>query len=989
MRKNRNTASKGSILRRILCFFCFLFLGEIVFGGQDLAWAQSFKNPLLDEGRSAVLYDSQNGTAPSEANAIVQTSDGFIWVGCHRGLARYDGNDFVWVEYSKGITSVASLFVDTSGRLWVGTNDNGAALYDNGEYVFFDSDTGLKSCSVKAISQDGSGNILLGTTQGIAYIDGNMQVKKIEDSRIGDTYISKLERDGEGNVYGVSLNGDVFVIRNLAVEKYLSKKQIGSELITSICPTEKETGEVYLGTEDAGILRMNLLSEQTDIRHISTFFGATVNKMFVMSDDSVIVCGDSGMGYINRYGTFVRVSELPMQNSIDDMMEDYEGNFWFVSSRQGVMKLAKSRFKNISLQAGLEPIVVNTTCRYNDFIYIGSDSGLFIVNDWNRKMYNELTRLLSGVKVRCIKEDTRGNLWLCTNGRLGLICFRPDGTYECFGEGEGLTSSHIHTILELSEGSMAVATSDGVYILREGAVVKNYGRNEGIGNTEILCLTEGEDGILYAGSDGGGIFSIDLKQEIVTNISREDGLTSDVIVQIKKDMKYGGYWVITGNSIAYMAGGGFRTLHSFPYTNNFDIFCDKLGRAWILSGTGIYCVELDKLYEDNVTNYEFYDTSLGLPWNITANSRNCLEEDGTLYLSGTSGVSSLNINETGGEGAKARLAVPYVSLDNEIVYIHDGDSIEIPKDCKRVTIYGYVLNYSLYNPTVSYYLEGFNEKPQITNKAAMSPISYTNLKGKDYIFHLSALDGNTGETVNQIEVRFHKVKKIYENPGLIAIFLVFVVLAILALVWFYTQKKTEVLLKKQVDNKLFETQMIRAFGKAIDVKDKYTNGHSARVAKYSQMIATQLGCSWEQIEHVHNIALLHDIGKIFIPDHILNKPEPLTDEEFEIMKQHTTYGSDILKEIKIFPDMALGAEYHHERLDGNGYPNGTEGKDIPFSVRIVAVADSFDAMNSDRPYRDRMKMEDIVSELEKAAGTQLDASVVKALLELIRGGKIK
>lgn len=219
--------------------------------------------------------------------------------------------------------------------------------------------------------------------------------------------------------------------------------------------------------------------------------------------------------------------------------------------------------------------------------------------------------------------------------------------------------------------------------------------------------------------------------------------------------------------------------------------------------------------------------------------------------------------------------------------------------------------------------------------------------------------------------------------------IVLILLTVSALSWLYTKKKTRELLKKQIENKLFETQMIRAFSKAIDVKDKYTNGHSARVAQYSRMIATQLGCRQDQIDHIHNIALLHDIGKIFIPDHILNKPEPLTDEEFEIMKQHAAYGSDILKEIKIFPDMALGAGYHHERLDGNGYPNGIKGKGIPFSVRIVAAADSFDAMNSDRPYRERMKMEDIVSELEKAAGTQLDEHVVRALLELIRAGKIK
>ena len=631
MRIFKKTALGGTALWSIpFFFFCFLILWGMVFGRQEKVFASEVRNPLLDGGRSAVLYDSQNGAAPAEANAIVQTSDGFIWVGCYQGLARYDGNDFIWVDASRGITSVASLCVDSSGRLWVGTNDNGAALYENGEFYFFDKDMGLKSSSIKAISEDGKGNILLGTTQGIAYIDRNMQVGKIDDPRINSSYISKLERDREGNVYGVSLSGDVFVLQELAVEKHFPRREIGNELITSICPTDKEEGDVYLGTEDAGILRINLLSKHMEYRRISTFFGATVNKMFMMSDESVIVCGDSGMGYINRYGTFVRVSELPMQNSIDDMMEDYEGNYWFVSSRQGVMKLAKSRFCNISLQSGLESIVVNSTCRYRNMVYIGSDRGLYIVNDWNKKIYNELTRMLAGVKIRCIKEDSKGNLWLCTYGSLGVVCCYPDGTYQCISEKQGLKSDHIRTILELSGGDMAVATSGGISILRQGKVVKNYGVEEGISNTEILCLTEGEDGILYGGSDGGGIYALDLKRDTVENINRDDGLTSDVIMRIKKDGKYGGYWVITGNSIAYMKKGEIRTIHSFPYANNFDIIYDKQDRAWILSGIGIYCVELDKLYKDEVTNYHFYDTSLGLPCNITANSRNHLEEEGDI-----------------------------------------------------------------------------------------------------------------------------------------------------------------------------------------------------------------------------------------------------------------------------------------------------------------------------------------------------------------------
>lgn len=113
----------------------------------------------------------------------------------------------------------------------------------------------------------------------------------------------------------------------------------------------------------------------------------------------------------------------------------------------------------------------------------------------------------------------------------------------------------------------------------------------------------------------------------------------------------------------------------------------------------------------------------------------------------------------------------------------------------------------------------------------------------------------------------------------------------------------------------------------------------------------------DEVEAVRNIASLHDIGKIDIPDGILNKPDKLNDEEYEIMKQHTQYGYDILKEITIFPDISLGARYHHERIDGKGYPSDICDDEIPTIAKIIAVADTFDAMNSTRPYRGRLPMD--------------------------------
>lgn len=154
------------------------------------------------------------------------------------------------------------------------------------------------------------------------------------------------------------------------------------------------------------------------------------------------------------------------------------------------------------------------------------------------------------------------------------------------------------------------------------------------------------------------------------------------------------------------------------------------------------------------------------------------------------------------------------------------------------------------------------------------------------------------------------------------------------------------------------------------------------------MIAAKLGYNDKVLENIYHIALLHDIGKVVIPEDILNKPGKLTDGEYETIKQHAQYGYDILKEIDCLPNLALGAGYHHERLDGKGYPSGKQEKEIPQVARIIAVADTFDAMHSTRPYRECMPMEDIIAELKRVSGTQLDVHIVDVLLELIQEGAL-
>ena len=197
------------------------------------------------------------------------------------------------------------------------------------------------------------------------------------------------------------------------------------------------------------------------------------------------------------------------------------------------------------------------------------------------------------------------------------------------------------------------------------------------------------------------------------------------------------------------------------------------------------------------------------------------------------------------------------------------------------------------------------------------------------------------------------------------------------------ERRTEELEESRRKLQVLSLQVVKTLASAIDAKDRYTNGHSSRVAKYSKEIARRAGKPVEFQDEIYFIALLHDIGKIGIPDYILNKNSKLTDEEYETIKQHPSIGVEILKNITEMPKIEIGAHYHHERFDGRGYPEGLAGYGIPEIGRIIAVADAYDAMTSRRSYRSGLPQETVRSEIVRGRGQQFDPDFADIMLQMI------
>jgi len=189
--------------------------------------------------------------------------------------------------------------------------------------------------------------------------------------------------------------------------------------------------------------------------------------------------------------------------------------------------------------------------------------------------------------------------------------------------------------------------------------------------------------------------------------------------------------------------------------------------------------------------------------------------------------------------------------------------------------------------------------------------------------------------------------------------------------------------KKTRENERLFLHVVSSLADAIDAKDTYTNGHSGRVAAYAREIARRFGYCEKKEKDIYMMGLLHDVGKIGIPDAIINKPARLTDEEYAVIKTHTVMGAKILRNIKEMPALVTGAQSHHERYDGRGYPDGLSGEDIPEEARIIAVADAYDAMTSRRSYRDILPQSTVREELTRGKGTQFDPAFADIMLEMI------
>ncbi|MBQ3035779.1 MAG: HD-GYP domain-containing protein [Lachnospiraceae bacterium] len=269
------------------------------------------------------------------------------------------------------------------------------------------------------------------------------------------------------------------------------------------------------------------------------------------------------------------------------------------------------------------------------------------------------------------------------------------------------------------------------------------------------------------------------------------------------------------------------------------------------------------------------------------------------------------------------------------------------------------------------------EDKDVKDKAIVGFIIYVPDQTLDYV-----------AVFDEAVINYHMQKSVWDYPIFIFLLVVLSIYIVILITLVVSQIRVNKLLRQQKHDAQIIEQSISTFINFIEAKDPQTKGHSERVARYSYLLAQKMGYSERECNRISYVALMHDCGKISIPVTILQKKDKLTKEEYEVIKSHTTYGNQMLRDFSSIDGISMGALYHHERYDGKGYPSGIAGEEIPMIARIIGVADSLDAMNSNRCYRPRLTKEVIIQELINNKGKQFDATVVDYVIELINEGKI-
>ncbi len=982
----------------------------------------------------------------SGAEALCQTDDGYVWIAQYSGLTRYDSKDFETYKAFEqdGVTydiiNVRDL-VTKNNVLYIATSSN-LFKYEDNHFTCLKTNVGI----IKEIELDTKKDILYVATEtkGILMIDTKTNTLSTLDGTenrattdIAIDYardeIYYVSNDGIYNSKGIRIFDnskilDIYIYKDILLigtldgyiykydlknNKILEDKYTIGDQINKILYSESEN-IIFAACENNGIY---CIDEETGEHNIASNLENKAQLVDLMIDYEGNLWVASH--YIGASGVSIITKNVLLELLYDD-------SIW------QTLAIPPSNDRNVY---ALE--------KHDGILYISTTSGLYFYNLENKKIESsnvvmeKIYKYIDDNIAPTIEQSLieTANKETDEEKKAKLIADIPNelekakrGYYDCrdiekFNDKLYFAFYKIG-LVEYDYNTNNVLIYDSEYI--KNHINNAYNEpNYAVANS-VRCLRAFDnylaigyskgimryDGLKFdINNIGGNVLFINKSSSGSLVFDRTNGLYSisddfSTVNKIKIENE------VSGNSLKFLYDGDklYYNLNSRLFCATFEdgksnvreiivphvkgsiveiskiktIVDGKISYKYVIaSQTQIYIA--NSLDVDILTDYDFYDSSNGVQPIIANTSGYYDEEEQKYYFQSTNGIFVYDFNETQLAAIPTKITMCSTEVDGTHYFEND---IKIDKNAYRVSFNISVFGFRPHRGYSIYYkLSGINDDYTLLTEDT-NTISFSNLSGGDYTFSAYVIDSN-GQKSNVVTVHVIKPKLIYEYVWFWILIILLALVLIGALNFFFIHRRTKKAIERENELKGITIESIEAIARTIDAKDTYTNGHSIRVGHFSRIIAKELGYDGDELENIYYTALLHDIGKIGIPDAILNKPGRLTDEEFEIMKSHTTKGAKILADISTIPNIVEGAKYHHEKYGGGGYPEGLKGENIPYIARIICCADCFDAMATRRVYKDPYPKEKIISEFERCKEIQFDPKIADVVIRLINEGKLK
>ncbi|MBE6909439.1 MAG: response regulator [Ruminococcaceae bacterium] len=750
---------------------------------------------------AAVIYGKDDGLVSAEINTVAQTDDGFIWAGAYSGIYRYNGSEFRQIQLDERISNAMCMYEDSRGGLWIGTNDSGVARYvpETGELTFYSTAEGLSSDSIRAICEDENGCVYVGTTMELCRIDedgvhafsGYPQLSGVQS-------IASL---GGERIAGITSRGLLFVLKE---NKLVFTGESADTDASYSALAFNGDSELLVGSSGSILFRF-LVDAEGSLKSEGALHAPEVSDVncirYAPEEGGYFVAASVGLAFVGRNMSVESLERDDFGSGVSDIITDYQNNIWFASSNHGIMKLARSPFFNVSHMAGLEETVVNALLSDGNRLYVGTDTGLEILNTSNfGPVNNTATEFLAGERIRHLMKDARGDIWASTYGKHGLVCISPDGSARCIEEEQedALLGNRFRFTMQMSDGTVLAASTEGLNFLRNGTVAYVIAEDEGLTLPKILCAAECPDGTVLVGSDGDGVYHI-RGERVIGHIGVDEGLQSQVVMRIVPCG--GGYLYVTSNGLYFQgadtANDAVRRLKAFPYSNNYDVYVADDGKAWVSSSAGLFVVDTGQLIADQNYQYVLLNHVLGFDTTLTSNAWNTVHGD-ELYLCCTDGVRRVNTKTYDDWNENYRIVMSSLTVEGEPVELVDG-VYQIPAGQGRVMIWPAVLNYAISNPLVSIHMEGVDDPGVLIHQNEMNTEYNMTLPYGDYQVHVEVLDELTGETKKEHFFALHKEAELYEYTYYKAYLILVSAMLIAFLAWMIAKMSNMAIIHRQYD----------------------------------------------------------------------------------------------------------------------------------------------------------------------------------------------